>query len=77
MHEIVMRQRFAAPPARVFELVTDHVGLGRWLGADIHLEHPGEPPPNGLGAIRVIRRAVSPFASGSPASSPRTRWTTA
>jgi uncharacterized protein YndB with AHSA1/START domain len=55
MHEIVMRQRFAARPARVFELVTDHVGLGRWLGADIRLEHPGEPPPNGLGAIRVIR----------------------
>jgi uncharacterized protein YndB with AHSA1/START domain len=54
VHEIVIQQRFAAAPARVFELVTDHVGFGRWVGADIRLEHPGEPPPNGLGAVRVI-----------------------
>jgi len=50
-----MQQRFAAPPARVFALVTDHVGLGRWLPADVRLERPGEPSPNGLGAVRVIR----------------------
>jgi uncharacterized protein YndB with AHSA1/START domain len=55
MHQIAMQQRFAAPPERVFAMVTDHVGLGRWLSADVRLERPGEPPPNGLGAVRVIR----------------------
>jgi uncharacterized protein YndB with AHSA1/START domain len=55
MHEIVMQQRFTAEPARVFELVTDHAGLGRWLPADVRLECPGDPPPNGLGAVRVVR----------------------
>jgi uncharacterized protein YndB with AHSA1/START domain len=55
VYEIVMQQRFAAVPARVFEVLSDHVGFGRWMGADIALERPGEPPPNGLGAIRVIR----------------------
>jgi hypothetical protein len=54
MAEIVMRQRFEAPPERVFELLTDHVGFGRALGEDIRLERPGVPPPNGLGAVRAI-----------------------
>ena len=50
-----MRQRFAAAPDRVFALLTDHVGFGRALGEDIRLEREGVPPPNGLGAVRVIR----------------------
>lgn len=50
-----MEQRFAAAPARVFEILTDHVGLGRWLATEIRLERSGVPPLNGLGAIRVIR----------------------
>ena len=49
-----MRQHFAAPPERVFELLTDHVGFGRALGEDIRLERQGVPAPNGLGAVRAI-----------------------
>ncbi len=49
-----MRQRFEAPPERVFALLTDHVGFGRALGEDIRLERQGVPPPNGLGAVRAI-----------------------
>jgi hypothetical protein len=52
--EIVLRQRFDAPPGRVFDALTDHVGFGRALGEDIRLERPGVPPPNGLGAVRAI-----------------------
>ncbi|HEV7732628.1 MAG TPA: SRPBCC family protein [Candidatus Binatia bacterium] len=55
MPEILMQQRFAAPPDRVFDLVTDHVGFGRFVGADIQIERQGTPPPNGLGAVRVVR----------------------
>jgi uncharacterized protein YndB with AHSA1/START domain len=55
MPEIVMEQRFAAPPARVFEAITDHVAFGRFMGADIRVEREGTPPPNGLGARRVVR----------------------
>ena len=49
-----MEQRFAAPPERVFALLTDHVAFGRALGEDIRLEREGVPAPNGLGAVRAI-----------------------
>ena len=52
--EIVMGQRFGASPERVFAAITDHVAFGRWVGADIRIERPGTPPPNGLGAIRAV-----------------------
>jgi uncharacterized protein YndB with AHSA1/START domain len=54
MAEVVLRQRFEAPPERVFEALTDHVGFGRALGEDIRLERPGVPAPNGLGAVRAV-----------------------
>lgn len=50
-----MEQRFAAPPERVFAAMTDHEAFGRLLGEDIRVERPGTPPPNGLGAVRLIR----------------------
>ena len=50
-----MRQHFAAPPERVFALLTDHAAFGRALGENISVERPGVPPPNGLGAVRAIR----------------------
>jgi Polyketide cyclase / dehydrase and lipid transport len=55
MHEIAMRQRFTATPDRVFAAITDHAALGSWLPADVRLESPGIPPPNGVGAVRVVR----------------------
>lgn len=50
-----MQQHFDAAPEQVFAVLTDHVGFGRALGEDIQLEREGVPPPNGLGAVRVIR----------------------
>jgi uncharacterized protein YndB with AHSA1/START domain len=55
MAVVEMEQRFAAPPERVFALLTDHVAFGRFVGANISVEKPGNPPPNGLGAVRMVR----------------------
>ena len=44
-----------APIERVWELLADHRGYPRWTtltGAE--LEREGDPPPNGVGAIRVL-----------------------
>ena len=54
MVEISMRQDFTASPEQVFAAITDHVAFGRWMKADIRVERPGEPAPNGLGAIRAV-----------------------
>jgi hypothetical protein len=47
----------AAPRAAVYRLVADGSTWGRWAAVDsVELERPGDPPPEGVGAIRVLRR---------------------
>ncbi len=48
-----------APIQSVWEVVTDHRGMNRWLvpGMKVRLEPEGVPAPNGVGAVRVIERA--------------------
>ena len=60
-HEIHIEQQIAAPLERVFDAVTDHAGMSRWIdGVTVTVDEPGEPPPNGLGALRQIRwRGIS------------------
>src|SRR5882672_283157 len=54
--QIEVTQAIAAPPDQVFAIYTDHVGWERWAGVkEVVLRQQGDPPPNGLGAIRVIR----------------------
>ena len=54
--QIEVTQAIAAPPDKVFAIYTDHVGWERWAGVkEVVLRQTGDPPPNGLGAIRVIR----------------------
>jgi uncharacterized protein YndB with AHSA1/START domain len=56
MLQIELSQHVPAPPARVFAIYTDHVGWEKWAGVkEVVLRQTGDPPPNGLGAIRVIR----------------------
>jgi hypothetical protein len=55
MPRILMEQRFDASPERVFEIMTDHVGFGRAVNAEVRIERPGTPAPNGLGAIRAVK----------------------
>jgi uncharacterized protein YndB with AHSA1/START domain len=54
--QIEVTQAIAASPDKVFAIYTDHVGWERWAGVkEVVLRQTGDPPPNGLGAIRVIR----------------------
>lgn len=47
----------AAKPETVFDVFTDHRGYANLVGMikSSELEQEGDPAPNGLGAIRVIR----------------------
>jgi uncharacterized protein YndB with AHSA1/START domain len=57
MPEFAIRQEIPAPVERVFALLADHVGWQRWAGVqEVVLRQQGDPAPNGLGAIRVLRR---------------------
>lgn len=56
MQEILLESQVPAPPDAVWTVFTDHVGWERWAGVrEVVLRQRGDPPPNGLGAIRVIR----------------------
>lgn len=56
MMNVELTIRIAAPPERVFDILADHEGMPRWTDArEVVLRHPGDPHPNGVGAIRVIR----------------------
>lgn len=51
----------AAPPETVFEVATDHRAMpGFTRFRSVELEREGEPAPNGLGAIRVLRLVGPP-----------------
>jgi len=45
-----------AGPATIYALLTDGTTWPRWSPIDsFELERPGDPPPEGVGAIRVLR----------------------
>jgi hypothetical protein len=46
-----------APRASVYRLVVDGSTWADWAAIDsLEIERPGDPPPEGVGAIRVLRR---------------------
>ena len=54
---IEVTQRSAAAPAAVFALLVDGQTWPRWSPIEaFELERPGDPPPEGVGSIRVFRR---------------------
>ena len=56
MQEIELAREIEAPIETVFAVLTDHEGMVRWSRArEVVLRHPGDPEPNGVGAVRVIR----------------------
>ena len=56
MPEIHLQGTVAAPRDAVWRVYTDHRGWTRWAGVkEVVLRQQGDPPPNGLGTIRVIR----------------------
>jgi uncharacterized protein YndB with AHSA1/START domain len=55
VQQVEVVRRFDAPPERVFAVYTDHAGWSRWAGVgSSRLAVPGQPDPNGTGAVRVL-----------------------
>jgi uncharacterized protein YndB with AHSA1/START domain len=56
MREVKVQGEVSAPLEQVWAVYTDHAGWARWAGyQEVVVRQPGEPAPNGLGAIRVLR----------------------
>ncbi len=56
VEEIRISADVPATPEVAWQLFTDHRGWERWSGAkEVVLRQEGDPAPNGLGAIRVLR----------------------
>jgi hypothetical protein len=55
--QLDIRAHAPAAPEVVFGLLADGASWPRWSPIDsFHLGRPGDPPPEGSGAIRVFRR---------------------
>ncbi|MEE9282233.1 MAG: SRPBCC family protein [Myxococcota bacterium] len=56
MQQIRISKEVPGPPEAAWELFTDHAGWARWAGAkEVVVRQEGDPAPNGLGAICVLR----------------------
>ena len=56
MQSIDIQREIPASPERVWDLISDHRGWADWAGArEVVLRSEGDPAPNGVGAIRVMR----------------------
>ena len=56
MRRIELEQYIAAPPSRVWPLLSDHEAMPRWMPVrEVVRRRSGFPEPNGVGAIRTIR----------------------
>lgn len=58
MHTIKEEKVLNASQTAVWEAISDHCGMHRWLvpGMKVRLDPEGHPSPNGEGAVRVIER---------------------
>ena len=55
MGEIRIHKRSSAPVETVWAVLYDQLGMAAWVPlSSVRLEREGEPPPNGVGAIRVL-----------------------
>lgn len=55
MRSIHVTRIIPAPAEEVFDLLADHAHYARFRGiTDAELLNEGEPPPNGVGAIRLV-----------------------
>jgi Polyketide cyclase / dehydrase and lipid transport len=62
MRSFSLDREILAPPATVFEVLTDHRGYVAITPLrSAELEREGEPPPNGVGAIRVLKALGQPI----------------
>jgi uncharacterized protein YndB with AHSA1/START domain len=62
MASFTLRSTIAAPAELVFEVLTDHRGYAHLTPLrSSTLEREGQPTPNGVGAIRVLKLAGPPI----------------
>jgi uncharacterized protein YndB with AHSA1/START domain len=60
MPSFELERRIAAPVHTVWDVLTDHRAYARWAGVDESvLEREGSPDPNGVGAVRRVRKAIA------------------
>ena len=60
MPSFTIEKTTSAPPQACFDVITDHRAYPDFSSVrKVELEREGEPPPNGLGAVRVMT-AVGP-----------------
>jgi uncharacterized protein YndB with AHSA1/START domain len=68
-------RRTAAPPQTVFDVLTDHRGYAEYTPLRrVELEREGDPPPNGVGAIRVLHAVGPPLREEVVTYEPPTRF---
>jgi uncharacterized protein YndB with AHSA1/START domain len=62
MPSFTLEKTVAAPPSTVFEVLADHRGYSAISPIrSSTLEREGDPPPNGVGAIRVLKTLGPPL----------------
>jgi uncharacterized protein YndB with AHSA1/START domain len=62
MASFTLRRQVAAPIELVFEVLTDHRGYAKLTPLrSSTLEREGDPAPNGVGAVRVLKLAGPPI----------------
>ena len=75
MASFTYQRQVAAPPATVFEVLTDHRGYAKITPLrKAELEREGEPAPNGVGAIRKLSAAGPPLREEVLAYEPGRRF---
>jgi uncharacterized protein YndB with AHSA1/START domain len=75
MASFSLEREIAAPPETVFEVLTDHRGYADITPMrKVDMEREGEPAPNGVGAIRVLRAVGPPLREEVIAYEPPTRF---
>jgi uncharacterized protein YndB with AHSA1/START domain len=75
MATFTIERTIAAPPDVVFDILTDHrryAAMTPLRGSE--LEREGEPAPNGVGAIRVLRAVGPPMREEVTAYEPPHRF---
>ena len=56
MRRIELEQFIAAPPSRIWPILSDHEAMPRWMPVrEVVRRRSGVPEPDGVGAIRTIR----------------------
>jgi uncharacterized protein YndB with AHSA1/START domain len=75
MATFTLVRRTAAPPQTVFDVLTDHRGYADHTPLRrVELEREGDPPPNGVGAIRVLHAVGPPLREEVITYEPPTRF---